>query len=482
MLFLRVKLIINMELRYLISQILSFFVLKPTEGQNAAIKKIAGYLLNSGNRSAFILKGYAGTGKTTLISAIIKYIDSIDNQCILLAPTGRAAKVLSSYSGHPAYTIHRHIYRGFQKGGNVGFSLGYNKYENTLFIVDESSMISDSTPGTGSSFGSGRLLDDLIEYVYSGKDCRLIFIGDSAQLPPVGQVESPALSGDFLRSLGVDTTGFELVEVVRQSAESGILGNATSLRNKIRLSDVAGIPRLKVNNLDVIYISGEALIDEISSSYSRVGVEESKVICNSNKRAVLYNLGIRNRVFFSEEELLQGEFLMIARNNYLWSQQYKEIPFIANGDIVEVIRIGKRYEMYGFKFADVTVRFSDYDIEADVRIVLDSMTAEAPALTGEQRQKLYDEVVVDYQWCRTKKQLYDELKKDKWLQSLQVKYGYAMTCHKAQGGQWKEIFLDQGWIPDERIGEDYYRWLYTAVTRATEKLFLVNFRDEFLER
>jgi len=466
----------------LITEISSFFPFQPTPEQQEALEKLAFFMLHSSDQQVFLLRGYAGTGKTTLISALIRYLDEHQVGCVLMAPTGRAAKVLASYSGHTSLTIHKKIYRKSKITGEDGpFSLNYNKHKDTFFIVDEASMISNEK-GESSSFGSGHLLEDLLEYIYTGENCRLILMGDTAQLPPVGQVLSPALDPAQLRSMGMEPHEIELTTVVRQAVDSGVLSNATALREAIRNDLVKQLPKLRINKVDVIRLAGDELIDAITASYSRVGVEESKIICYSNKRAVLFNRGIRNSVLYKEDEITNGDLMMVARNNYLWSDKYKEIPFIANGDLVEIVRVRKQYEMYGFRYADMEVRFPDYDWELEVRVLLDSLVAEAPALDKTSQDRLYQEVAEDYApYCRTKKELYDKLKEDPWLNSLQVKYGYAFTCHKAQGGQWKDVFLDQGYVTEERMGIDYYRWLYTAMTRATERVYLINFRDEFIE-
>jgi exodeoxyribonuclease V len=466
----------------LTAQISTFFPFQPTSQQQEALEILANFMINATDQQVFLLKGYAGTGKTSLISALIRYLDANKLTCVLLAPTGRAAKVLASYSGHTALTIHKKIYRKKQiTGGEGPFTLNINTHKNAFFIVDEASMISNDGGGDA-SFGSGRLLEDLLEFIYTGENCRLILMGDTAQLPPVGQVLSPALDSEQLRRLGMETLGIELTQVVRQSGDSGILSNATALRESIRNDLVKALPRLRVNKVDVIRLSGDELIDTISASYGRVGPEESKIICYSNKRAVLFNKGIRNTVLYKEDEITTGDFLMVAKNNYLWSDKYKEIPFIANGDLVEVVRVRKQYEMYGFRFADMEVRFPDYNWELEVRVLLDSLVAEAPALDKVSQERLYLDVMQDYApYCHSKKELYEKMREDPWLNSLQVKYGYAFTCHKAQGGQWKDVFLDQGYVTEERMGLDYYRWLYTAMTRATERMYLINFRDEFIE-
>jgi exodeoxyribonuclease V len=463
------------------ADITSFFPFEPTLEQREALDLLALYMLSGSDHQVFLLKGYAGTGKTSLISALIRYLDERSVGCELLAPTGRAAKVLASYSGHPALTIHKKIYRKAVVSGEDGpFSINFNKHQDTFFMVDEASMISNER-GENATFGSGRLLEDLLEFVYSGENCRLILMGDTAQLPPVGQELSPALDPEQLHRMGMEASVIELTQVLRQAGDSGVLQNATALRESIRQNKVTVLPQLRPNKVDVIRVSGEELIDAVSASYGKVGIEESKIVCYSNKRAVLFNKGIRNSVLYKEEEVTSGDYLLVAKNNYLWSEPYKEIPFIANGDLVEVVRVRKQYEMYGFRFADMEVRFPEYNWELEVRVLLDSLGAESPAIDRPSQERLYQQVVQDYaQTCRTKRELYLSLKNDPWLNALQVKYGYAFTCHKAQGGQWKDVFIDQGYVTEERMGLDYYRWLYTAMTRATERVFLVNFREEFL--
>lgn len=469
-----------MTQKQLAETISGFFPFDPTGDQIIALDKLAFFMLNSDEQQVFVLKGYAGTGKTTLVSALIRYLDNIHTGYVLLAPTGRAAKVLASYSGHHAFTIHRKIYRKAVVGDEGGFAVNYNKHKDTFFIVDEASMISD-TSGEQFVFGSGHLLEDLLEYVYTGENCRLILLGDTAQLPPVGQAVSPALDKSHLKLSGFDVVEVELKQVVRQSEDSGILDNATSLRESIRFDEVKALPKIRINKTDVIRLSGDELSEKLSASFSRVGIEESKIVCPTNKRAVLFNKGIRNTVLFKEEMVTSGELLMVAKNNYLWSEKYPEIPFIANGDLVEVIRIRKQYEMYGLKFADMEIRFPEYEWELEARILLDSLFAEAPALDKASQEKLFNDVLEDYSpYCKTKRELYLALRNDPWLNALQVKYGYAFTCHKAQGGQWREVYIDQGYVTEERMGPEYYRWLYTAFTRATEKVYLINFKDDFI--
>lgn len=469
-----------MNFKRIKEQVLENFGYEPTADQSRALDAWLGYMMNREDDEIFVLKGYAGTGKTSLLSAVIRFLDSMAYPCVLMAPTGRAAKVFSAYSRHPATTIHKKIYRQQVVDGSYGkFLLGENLHEHTLFLVDEASMISNSSDDA-SFFGSGCLLDDLLRYVYSGRHCKLILMGDTAQLPPVGRELSPALDKEHLERTGKKLTMVELTQVVRQREDSRLLENATELRRAIADGFTDILPKLRINQTDFIRIQGEELIEQINASYQRVGMEECKVVCRSNKRAVLFNEGIRSRILYKEEEIAAGDFLLVAKNNYLWSQPYKEIPFVANGDLVEVIRVRKHLDMYGFHFADLEVRFPEMNWEMEVRVLLDSLHAEAPALDVSSQNRLYEAVLEDYADCRNKKELYENIRKDPWLNALQVKYGYAMTCHKAQGGQWKEIFLDQGWVNEEMMGLEYYRWLYTALTRATEKVFLVNFRDEFI--
>jgi len=363
---------------------------------------------------------------------------------------------------------------------NSGFDLNYNKHRNAVFIVDEASMIANEA-AENSQFGSGHLLEDLLEYTYVGDNCKLILMGDTAQLPPVGRTLSPALDRNALRSLGMDVEEIELTQVLRQAVDSGVLANATAIRDAIRFDRVNLFPKLTLYALDVIRLTGDDFSSELSASFSKVGIEESKVICVSNKRAVLFNKGIRSTVLYREDELNAGDCLLVAKNNYLWSESYPEIPFIANGDLVEVVRMRKTYELYGLRFADVEVRFPDYDWEVEVRVVLDALHAEAPSLEPSRQEQLYQDVAQEYaSSCTSKAALYLALRKDPFLNALQIKYGYAFTCHKAQGGQWKHVYIDQGYVSEERMGLDYYRWLYTALTRATERVYLVNFRDEFI--
>jgi len=455
----------------------------PTENQLFALKKLSDFLFINNQKTLLLIKGYAGTGKTSFIGALVKTMNEFRQKSILLAPTGRAAKVFSNYAEEKAYTIHKKIYR--QKAFSneqTGFILNDNLHKNTLFIVDEASMISNEV-NNSSSFGSGHLLDDLIYYVYSGENCRLIMMGDVAQLPPVMQIESPALNMQILEKYNLSVEEILLTQVVRQSEDSGILYNATRLREALHNKNVEIYPKIGLGNFpDIKKVSGEDLIEEISSAYSRDGIEETMIISRSNKRANIYNNGIRNRVLYREEELSAGDRLMVAKNNYYWTKENKEMDFIANGEIIQVVHVRRTYEQYGFRFADVIVRFQDYDLETEVKLLLDTLQAETPSLPQELNDKLYYSILKEYDEIKTKSDKIKKMKADPYYNVLQVKYAYAVTCHKAQGGQWMNVFLDIGYITKDMLGEDFYRWLYTAFTRATHKLYLVNLPEQFIEK
>ncbi|MCF2738342.1 ATP-dependent RecD-like DNA helicase [Bacteroides caecigallinarum] len=468
---------------YLTQQIKRNFCYQPTEEQEKAIECIADFLFKPENDTLLLLKGYAGTGKTTLIGAVVRTLSEMRAGYVLMASTGRAAKVFSRYSGFSAYTIHKKIYRQKSFSNDLdNFSLNDNLHKNTLFIVDEASMISNDGL-SGASFGSGRLLDDLIEYVYAGQGCRLLIIGDDAQLPPVGEDESPALSAEVLRGYGLDVTECILTEVIRYSGRNGILSNATMLRERMAADDIYDLPVLSLKGYeDISSIPGSELIEAINSSYNEVGMDETMVICRSNKRAYLYNKGIRNTILYREEELSTGDILMIAKNNYHWTADCKEMDFIANGDIAVVRRVRRTQEMYGFRFADVVLSFPDHnDIEFELKILLDTLHSDYPSLSKEDSDRLFNAVMEDYSDITNKKERMKKLKEDSFYNALQVKYAYAVTCHKAQGGQWKRIFIDQGYITEDTFTPDYYRWLYTALTRASEKLYLVNWPESQTE-
>ena len=467
---------------YLSRQITQNFPHNPTEDQFSALKTLTDFLLSTESDTLLLLKGYAGTGKTSLVGALVKTLTELKQKTFLLAPTGRAAKVFSNYSGQKAFTIHKKIYR--QKAFSnepTGFMPTDNLHKDTLFIVDEASMISND--GLDSiSFGTGRLLDDLIQYVYSGENCRLILMGDVAQLPPVMQTESPALNPEILRGYNLQVQEIVLTQVVRQSVDSGILLNATRLRDALRNNEVEIYPKLHLKDFtDFRKINGDELIEEISAAYSRDGIEDTMIITRSNKRATIYNNGIRNRILYREEELSSGDRLMVAKNNYFWTNDCKEMDFIANGEIVQVVRVKRTTELYGFRFADVTVRFQDYDLELDIKILLDTLQTDSPALPKELNDKLFYTILEDYDDIPTKAGKMKKMKADPHYNVVQVKYAYAITCHKAQGGQWMNVFLDIGYMTEEMLGEDFYRWLYTAFTRATHRLYLVNLPDEFVE-
>lgn len=463
-------------------QIKRNFSYKPTEEQENALNSFSNFLLSPSSEKIFVLRGYAGTGKTSLVSALVKTLGEVGRKCVLLAPTGRAAKVFSLYSHHPAYTIHRRIYRQRVFSGDMeNFTLNTNLHRQTLFIVDEASMIANEGL-SGASFGTGRLLDDLIEYVYSVPGCSLMLVGDTAQLPPVGEEQSPALSVPVLQGYGLEVTECLLTQVVRQAADSGILYNATLLRHSIMKDACFGLPSVRIGKFpDVKVIQGGDLIEAISDSYDKVGMDETIIICRSNKRANLYNRGIRNTILYREDELNAGDVLMVAKNNYFWGADCKELDFIANGDVAVVRRVRRVREMYGFRFADVVLRFPDYDdLELEVTLLLDTLHTDFPSLLREQGEKLFEAVFEDYAHLSSKRERIKKIKEDPYYNALQVKYAYAVTCHKAQGGQWQRVFLDQGYLTDEMVSPDYYRWLYTAFTRATETLYLVNWPKEQL--
>lgn len=466
---------------HLSRQIRQNFPHTPTNEQLFALNILADFLLSANENSALLLKGYAGTGKTSLVGALVKTMSGLKQKSVLLAPTGRAAKVLSNYAGQQAFTIHKKIYRQDAFSNDLSaFHPSDNLHKDTLFIVDEASMISNQ--GIDSHyFGSGRLLDDLVHYVYSGENCRLMLMGDTAQLPPVMQVESPALQADILKGYNLQVDEIQLTEVVRQDLNSGILYNATLLRDSLRNNRVEIYPKLTVKGFaDIQMINGSELIEAISNAYSKDGLDDTIVISRSNKRANIYNNGIRNQILYREEELSTGDRLMIVKNNYFWTRNNKEIDFIANGEIVQVLRVRNESHLYGFRFCDVTVRFQDYDMELDIKILLDTLQTEAPALPKELNDKLFYTILEDNQDISTKSGKMKKMKENPHYNVVQVKYAYAITCHKAQGGQWKNVFLDIGYMTEEMLGENFYRWLYTAMTRATDRLYLVNLPEEFV--
>ena len=454
----------------------------PTAEQERAMRLFADFLTDREERTVFVLRGSAGTGKTTLAAAVVRALMSLQQKLVLMAPTGRAAKVFSGYAGCAAYTIHKRIYRQKTAGDMSAFSLNFNQSTETLFMVDEASMVSNE--GFSDTFGSGCLLDDLIQFVYGGRNCRLVLIGDRAQLPPVGEEESPALMSGVLEGYGLKVYEVDLNQVLRQSEESGILWNATEVRCMMA-EGRWGLPKIRIEGFDDIQVvPGNELIEALATSYSRVGVDETMVVTRSNKRANIYNQGIRNQVLDREDELCTGDQIMIVKNNYYWTEQSKEIAFIANGDHAVVQRVRHIHELYGFRFAEVTMMLPDYDnYELTATVLLDTLTSEAPALTREQQQQLFDKVMEDYMDVPFKADRLKKIKQDKYYNALQIKFAYAATCHKTQGGQWAHIYIDQGYMTDDMLTTDYIHWLYTALTRATEKVFLVNWpKTQLMEK
>jgi len=459
---------------FFLEQIKKNFPFEPTGEQYEVLEKWSDFLFDRSNNSLFLLKGYAGTGKSSLVGAIVKTLNELKQKSVLLAPTGRAAKVFSAYSGQIAYTIHKKIYRQKEFSNDpTGFVLADNLHKHTLFIVDEASMISND--GLDSSFfGSGRLLNDLIHYVYSGEGCRLVLLGDSAQLPPVSRPESPALELSVLQGYGLEIFSMSLTEVVRQAKTSGILTNATLLRKRMEANQTNDFPELIAQNgSDVQVVNGEDLLETIQDAYHRDGREETIVITRSNKRANGFNNAIRNRILYREDELTAGDLLMVVKNNYHWAKEEESMDFIANGDLLEVLRVRRTQELYGFRFCDVTARFPDYDTEIDLKILLDTLHTDSPALPKELSDKLFYAILEDYAGISGKREKMKQMKINPFYNVVQVKYAYAVTCHKAQGGQWKNVFLDLSYIPQDQLGIDFYRWLYTAFTRATERIFLI---------
>ena len=449
---------------YLERQIKENFPYEPTLEQEIAVKSLSEFLLSTLADEVFILRGYAGTGKTSLVGALVKTMNQLQQKSVLLAPTGRAAKVFSAYAGHSAFTIHKKIYRQQSFSNEISnFSINDNLATNTLFIVDEASMISNEGL-SGSVFGTGRLLDDLVQFVYSGQGCRLLF-------------------ADALKGYGLEVREVDLTQVVRQVQQSGILWNATQLRQLIAADECYSLPKIKVTGFpDIQVVPGVELIEKLTDCYDHDGMDETIVICRSNKRANLYNNGIRAQILWREDELNSGDMLMVAKNNYYWTEKYKEMDFIANGEIAIVRRVRRTREMYGFRFAEVTLRFPDQnDFELDANLLLDTLHSDSPALPKADNDRLFYTVLEDYIDIPNKRDRMKKMKADPHYNALQVKYAYAVTCHKAQGGQWQNVFLDQGYMTDEYLTPDYFRWLYTAFTRATKTLYLVNYPKEQVE-
>ena len=461
----------------------SEFGFTPTSKQEILMQQLSFFINNKYQKGLFIIKGYAGTGKTSIVSALSKHLFKRKQGFKLMAPTGRAAKVLGKYSGYRAATVHQSIYYAVTgAGGGLLLSLKKNKFQNTIFIIDEASMIPDET---SSSKGGGRnLLYDIMEYVYNDKGCKLIFIGDTAQLPPVGIPLSPALDIQYLKNaFSLDILNIELDEVVRQDEQSGILRNATLLRQKIN-ENVFIPPFFDIyGHKDVINLPGIELIDELQSAYDFQGFDNTVIITRSNKRANQYNEAIRNRILFREEKINAGDYLMVVKNNYFWLDDDSKAGFLANGDIMELMSIQKTEELYGFLFADVVVRLVDYpdENEVEIKLLLNSLDAETPALSYEDNNKLYKSVLEDYMDLPTAGLRREKVRQSPYLNAIQVKFAYALTCHKTQGGQWHTVFIDQGYMTEERMNKEYLRWLYTATTRATNRLFFINFPEAYFE-
>lgn len=467
--------------KFFLKQVIENFGLEPTRQQAQALESITEFLFQPQTDSLFLLKGYAGTGKSSLIGALVKTMTSLKQKTVLLAPTGRAAKVFGGYADHLAYTVHKKIYRQKRFSDQpTDFVPTDNLYKDTLFIVDEASMLSND--GLDSSvFGSGRVLDDLIQYVYSGENCRLLLIGDEAQLPPVMQEVSPALQIDNLKGYGLEVLSTTMTQIVRQSEDSGILYNATEIRNALLNQTTGLFPKIRFTGFtDIKNTSGEELIDAINAAYDLDGIDDCMIITRSNKRSNIYNQGIRNRILYREDELASGDMLMITKNNYYWTEKIDQVDFLANGELVEVLRVRNIRDMYGFRFADVLVRHPDYEIELELKILLDTLHSETTGLSKEKNSELFYTILEDYADIRSNAEKMKKMKTDPFYNAVQVKYGYAITCHKAQGGEWKNVFLDIGYITEEHLGINFYRWLYTAITRATKQLYFVNLPDEFV--
>lgn len=459
----------------------SRFPFAPTLKQDAFFQMISRYILSEESDAVFVLKGFAGTGKTTVVSTLVNNLSNIKRKYVLLAPTGRAAKVIANYSGKPAFTIHKKIY--FPKklsGGATGFTMAPNKHRDTVFFVDEASMISDAS-SDGQQYENGSLLDDLIYYVYSGHNCKLILLGDSAQLPPVNLEVSPALAVDVLAArYDFKVYAIEFDEVMRQAEGSGILSNATQLRESLA-DEVIGGPKFSVERFpDIVRLQdGYDIQDAIHTAYSKYSIEDTAFIVRSNKRANQYNQQIRARILDRDSELSAGDYLMVVKNNYFWMKESAHTDFIANGDIIEVLEIYRYHDLYGFRFARVKIRLIDYPDQApfETVLLLNTLTSESPALSYEESNRLYQEVLQDYSHERTKYRQLQKVRANEYYNALQVKFSYAMTCHKAQGGQWNTVFIEQPYLPNGP-SRDYLRWLYTAVTRAREKLYLIGFQDD----
>ncbi len=463
---------------FIIGRIKAELPFEPNEEKDGLLTALGRFLVSRDERKAFILCGYAGTGKTSVMSALVRAMEGLKQPCVLLAPTGRAAKVLSRYSGAQAYTIHKKIYRQNQLGVEA-FSLSDNRHVRTLFIVDEASMLSGNRDNT--TFGSGCLLDDLVRYVYNGQGCSLLLLGDDAQLPPVGSLNSPALDMDYMRGYGLSVTGYGLKEVARQALDSGILAEATRIRGLLNkpISPMNPV-KLNPNDTDIIRVPGNEIIEHLETSWKEVGAEETLIIARSNKMTNLYNGGVRARVLWKEDELSNGDRVMVSKNNYFWAQEYDDLEFIANGDMFEIKRLNNIHEQYGFHFGKASLRSVDYNWEIDALLWLDTLTTDSPEANYRLQKELFARIAEDFPEIRNKKELVKAVYESPYYNALQIRYAYCVTCHKAQGGQWKHVYIDQGLpVTDEGLWEspispeEHLRWLYTALTRATEKVYIL---------
>ena len=442
----------------------------PNEGQVELLQLLTRFILSQKERKAFVLRGYAGTGKTSIMAALVKALGELQQSIVLLAPTGRAAKVLAHYAQKPAYTIHKYIYRQ-NKLGVDAFSLSDNLHKHTLFIVDEASMISGQRDNP--TFGTGVLLQDLIKYVYAGEGCSMLLLGDDAQLPPVGSELSPALDVSYLLGYGLEITSYTLTQVARQALDSGILSNATAIREQI------SHPQQAFNyqyTSDFQLFNGSDFIDLLEQAYKDVGTEETIILTRTNRRTNLYNQGVRARILWKEDAISAGDRLMITKNNYFWTKDYEGIPFLANGDMMEIVRLRNWREMYGFHFVDASLRAIDYDWEIDLILWLDTLTTDSPEINQQLHRQLFERISEDYpELQRNRKKLVETIYESPYYNALQIRFAYAITCHKAQGGQWKRVFIDPSNIPIEERDTSYYRWLYTAITRARETIYLLKY-------
>lgn len=464
--------------KFIKNRIIQALPFTPNEGQDELLHILSQFIISKDEQKTFVLRGYAGTGKTSLMAALVRAMKELQQSIVLLAPTGRAAKVLARYAQTPAYTIHKFIYRQ-NKLGTDAFSLSFNPHKNTIFIVDEASMISGEC--NNNTFGTGVLLNDLIQYISSGERCSLLLLGDDAQLPPVGTSLSPALNIDYLKGYGLNVTSYTLTQVARQALDSSILSNATAIRKQIpSLSSINQYIHPHTFSFkfstDFQSFNGSDFIELLEQSYREVGIEETIVLTRTNKRTNIYNEGIRARVLWREDALSSGDRLLISKNNYFWTKDYEGIPFIANGDMLEITRIRNWREMYGFQFVDASLKAIDYDWEIDVVLWLDTLTTDSPESNYQLHRTLFDRISKDYpELQHNRKKLIETIYESPYYNALQIRFAYAVTCHKAQGGQWKHVFIDPSNIPIEEQDNNYFRWLYTAVTRATEKVYLLKY-------